>query len=173
MRTIPASAAVAIAATFTGAPAFAQTTTPASAPPPATPAAPAPAEPASANIILPAPGMTGPLGFSPTPFSIDLGPAGKTYVTGVLNGLGPEQSNPMPGNKNGQIDISNAQIMIQKTDGLMQYYVQVGAYTIPAWAPHTAPSVRQTATSSARCRRLSSGSHRPATSQSRAASCPR
>jgi Putative beta-barrel porin-2, OmpL-like. bbp2 len=76
--------------------------------------------------------MTGPLAFSPTPFSIDLGPAGKTYVTGVLSGLGLVQTNPLPGDKNGQIDVSNAQIMIQKTDGLVQYYVQAGAYSIPA-----------------------------------------
>jgi hypothetical protein len=76
--------------------------------------------------------MTGPLAFSPTPFSLDLGPAGKTYVTGVLSGLGFEQSNPLPGNKNGQIDISNAQLIIQKPDGLVQYYLQVGAYSIPA-----------------------------------------
>ena len=29
-------------------------------------------------------------------------------------------------------DVSNAQIMIQKPDGLVQYYVQVGAYSLPA-----------------------------------------
>jgi hypothetical protein len=129
MRTSPAPAAVAVAATFLGPWALAQTTTPTQAP---APAAPAPAAPASANITLPTPGMTGPLGFSPTPFSLDLGPAGKTYVTGVLSGLGFEQSNPLPGNKNGQIDLSNAQLMIQKPDGLVQYYLQVGAYSIPA-----------------------------------------
>ncbi len=76
--------------------------------------------------------MSGPLAFSPTPMSVNLGPLGKNYITGVLSGLGFEQSNPVPGNRNGQIDLSNAQIMIQKTDGLLQYYVQVGAYTLPA-----------------------------------------
>jgi hypothetical protein len=88
MRTIPASAAVAIATTFAGGPAFAQTTTPAQATPPAPSAAPPPAAPASTNITLPAPGMTGPLAFSPTLFGVDLGPAGKTYVTDVLSPAG-------------------------------------------------------------------------------------
>ena len=129
MRPSPASAAVAIAGTFAGAPAFAQTATPAPASPSATSAAPAPA---STNITLPVPGMTGPLAFSPTPFSIDLGPLGKNYVTGVLSGLGLAQTNPVPGDKNGRIDLSNAQIMIQKPDGVVQYYVQVGAYSLPA-----------------------------------------
>jgi hypothetical protein len=36
--------------------------------------------------------MNGPLAFSPTPFRIDLGAVGKTYITGVLSGLGFEQS---------------------------------------------------------------------------------
>jgi hypothetical protein len=143
MRVIAPSTAVAIAATLAAAPVLAQTTTPAPATPPATSSMPAPgatapattgttAPPASTSVTLPAPGMNGPLAFSPTPFSIDLGPLGKQYITGVLSGLGFEQSNPVPGNKNGQIDLDNAQIMIQKIDGLIQYYVQIGAYTLPA-----------------------------------------
>jgi hypothetical protein len=143
MRAIAPSTVVAIAAIVAGAPAFAQTTTPAPATPPATSPTPAPgatapaasgstAAPASTSVTLPTPGMSGPLAFGPTPFSIDLGPLGKQYITGVLSGLGFEQSNPVPGNRNGQIDLDNAQIMIQKTDGVLQYYVQVGAYTIPA-----------------------------------------
>ncbi len=137
MRTIAASTIVTIATIGAGAPAFAQTTTPAPATPQTTsptpaPAQTAPAAPASTNVTLPTPGMSGPLAFSPTPFSIDLGPLGKNYITGALSGLGFAQSNPVPGNRNGQIDLDNAQIMIQKTDGLFQYYVQIGAYTLPS-----------------------------------------
>lgn len=122
---------------YMAAPAYAQTAAPAApapapaAPAPAAPATPAAPAPASTTVTLPVPGMTGPLAFSSHPFSIDLGPLGKTYVTGVLSGLGLAQTNPVPGDKNGRIDLSNAQIMIQKTDGLVQYYVQAGAYSIP------------------------------------------
>ncbi len=76
--------------------------------------------------------MTGPLAFNPTPFSIDLGPAGKTYISGVLTGLGLVQNNPVPGDQNGHFDISNGQLILQKIDGLVQYYIQVGAYSLPA-----------------------------------------
>jgi Putative beta-barrel porin-2, OmpL-like. bbp2 len=135
MRTIASSAIVAIATIGAGVPVLAQTPTPPPATPPAVSATPAPATtsaPAPTTITLPTPGMSGPLAFSPTPFSIDLGPLGKNYITGVLSGLGFEQSNPGPGNRNSQIDLDNAQIMLQKTDGILQYYVQVGAYTIPS-----------------------------------------
>ncbi len=130
MRMIVASTIVTLATISAGTSAVAQTMAPAPAAPAAAPVT-ASVTP-SANITLPTPGMTGPLAFSPTPLSVNLGPLGKNYITGVLSGLGFEQSNPVRGNRNGQIDLSNAQIMIQKTDGLLQYYVQVGAYTLPA-----------------------------------------
>ena len=133
MWSIPVLAVVTISAIFAANQAFAQTPVPAPVTPPATNNPSATSAPApSTNITLPTPGMSGPLAFSPTPFSIDLGPLGKNYITGVLSGLGFEQSNPASGNRNGQIDLSNAQIMVQKTDGLVQYYVQIGAYTIPS-----------------------------------------
>jgi hypothetical protein len=128
------SVTVALLAVAVGGQAWAQTTAPSPTTSSATSATPTSATPtpASTNITLPVPGMTGPLGFSPTPFSLDLGPLGKNYVTGVLSGLGLAQTNPVPGDKNGRIDVSNAQIMIQKTDGVVQYYIQAGAYSIPA-----------------------------------------
>jgi putative OmpL-like beta-barrel porin-2 len=113
-------------------PALAQTTGPTSPSTPA-PAAAAPSTPpATATVTLPAPGMDGPLALNTSPFSIDLGPAGKTYISGVVSGLGLVQNNPLPGDRNGQIDLSNGQLILQKIDGLVQYYVQVGAYSIPA-----------------------------------------
>ncbi len=98
-----------------------------SAAPPANATAPA----APSTVSLPAPGMAGPLTLNPSPPSVDLGPAGKTYISGVLSGLGLAQTNPSPGNQNGQVDVSNAQVLLQKTDGLVQYYIQAGAYSLP------------------------------------------
>ncbi len=98
--------------------------------PPATvPASAAPAAPAS--VTLPVPGMAGSLAFSSVPFSVDTGPLGKWYIDGVLSGLGLVQSDATAHDKTGLIDLSNGQVFIQKIDGIVQFYAQVGAYSIP------------------------------------------
>lgn len=79
-----------------------------------------------------APGMAGPLEANPKPMTYDLGPAGNIYITGVVSGLGLWQSNPFPGDRTIQADVSNAQAFVQKTDGLLQFFVQAGAYSLPA-----------------------------------------
>jgi|SRR5215472_15594396 len=95
---------------------------------PATEAAPAtaPAPPA----LLPA--MAGPLAVNPKPTSFDLGPLEKVYVTGVVSGLGLAQNNTAPGDKSSNLDISNAQVFINKPDGVFQFFIQAGAYSLPA-----------------------------------------
>ncbi len=107
-------------------PAFSQT--PPSTPAPATAAA---ASPAPATVTLPVPGMAGSLAFNSPPYALDTGPLGKWYFDGVLSGLGIVQSNPLSSDKNGLADISNGQVFIQKIDGIVQFYAQVGAYSIP------------------------------------------
>src|SRR5260370_797762 len=92
--------------------------------PPAAPAAPAP---------LPTPAITGPLSGLP-PFIFDAGPFGKLAVNGIVSGMGLAQSNHVPGDDTRHADLSNGQIFIQKTDGWFQFYVQAGAYTLPALA---------------------------------------
>ncbi len=107
--------------------AFAQT------PAQATPAVAASAAPAApATVTLPVPGMAGSLAFSTVPYSLDTGPLGKWYVDGVLSGLGLVQSHATAPDKTGLADISNGQVILQKIDGLVQFYVQAGAYSIPA-----------------------------------------
>ena len=122
------------AALLGSAPAFAQAPTPSSSAPaaPATPApTAAPAAPAAPTVTLLAPGMAGTLAFTPGAFSTDVGPLGKWYINGVLSGLGLVQSNAVASDKTGLADISNGQIFIQKVDGLVQFYAQIGAYSIP------------------------------------------
>ena len=127
-----ASAAL-VVTSLLGAPAFAQTTPSPTSTPSQTPSSQSPATPpAASTVTLPAPGMSGPLTLNPDPINIDLGPAGKTYITGVFTGLGLWQDNRLPGDQNGHVDVSNGQFILQKTDGLVQYYVQIGAYSLPA-----------------------------------------
>jgi hypothetical protein len=102
------------------------TTTPADQTAPAS-AAPTPAAPLSI------PSITGPLAGIP-PFTFDAGPFGNLAVNGILNGYGMWQSNTLPRDDSTQAAVSNAQVWIQKTDGWFQFYIQAGAYTLPALA---------------------------------------
>jgi hypothetical protein len=118
------------------------------APAPAAPAAGAPAAPAApTSNAMATPAMGGTITANPNPFSVDLGPIlGKTYITGQLTGMGLVQSQPIPstrgdnppslsngfsGNSSGTADISNGMVEIQKTDGMFQYYVDAGIYSLP------------------------------------------
>lgn len=74
--------------------------------------------------------MSGPLQQLP-PAAFDAGPLGKLSVNGVLSGMGLWQSNHVPGDNPTQAALSNGQIIIQKTDGWWQFYIQAGAYNIP------------------------------------------
>ena len=103
----------------------------------ATPAAaPTPAPP------LASPAIAGPLqGASPRP--IDLAIPGTTDipvlsdlekfdVNGIVSGIGIVQNNTTNLDRTDRADVSNAFAIIQKADGPVQFYLQAGAYSIPA-----------------------------------------
>jgi hypothetical protein len=93
----------------------------------AAPAAAAPAAPAA----LPTPSITGPLAGLP-PAVFDAGPFGKIAVNGLLSGMGLVQNHHVPGDDSTQAALSSGQIFLQKTDGWFQFYLQAGAYNLPA-----------------------------------------
>jgi hypothetical protein len=92
---------------------------------------PAESEKPAAPTAMTTPALTGPLAANPDPINFDAGPLGPVYFTGVVSGLGLWQNNIFPGDQRSLASLSNGQFSFQKTDGLFQYYVQVGAYTIP------------------------------------------
>lgn len=95
---------------------------------PAAPGAPeAPAAPASTALTTPS--MTGPLVANPNPIAYETD-FGKIYLSGVVSGFGMVQADASPGDHN-RIDISNGHLILQKTDGLLQFYVQGGIYSFP------------------------------------------
>jgi hypothetical protein len=53
-------------------------------------------------------------------------------VNGFLSGMGLWQSNHIPGDDSTQAALSNGQVVLQRTDGWFQFYLQAGAYDIPA-----------------------------------------
>lgn len=95
--------------------AFAQTTTKDTVKP-----APAPVSPLST------PGMAGPLTINPEPLKV-----GSIYISGVASGLAQFQNSVYPGDKPAQSDVSNGQVFIQKVDGVFQFFLQVGTYSLP------------------------------------------
>ena len=93
-------------------------------------AAPAAAPAAPTPSPMPYPAMTAPLAANPFPAAFDAGPMGKITVDGVISGGGGYQDQPFPGQPQGFGDIDNAQVIINKSDGPIQFYVQAGAYSI-------------------------------------------
>lgn len=79
----------------------------------------------------PAPAMVGSLSAA-APRTFDAGPFGKLDVTGILSGFGYWQGHPSPSDQAARADVSNGQIFIQKTTGLVQYFLQAGAYNLPS-----------------------------------------
>ena len=98
--------------------------------PQAAPAAPADA-PADPPTPLPTPAITGPLSWLPPAF-FDAGPFGKVAVNGILDGMGMWTGNYVAGDNSTQAALSNGQVFIQKADGWFQFYLQAGAYNVPA-----------------------------------------
>lgn len=92
----------------------------------------APASADSPPAPPPWPGMApAPLTVNPKPASYDLGPLGPVYITGVVTGLAQWQDHVVPGDVVNRGDLSNGQIFLNKDSGLFQYFVQIGAYSIP------------------------------------------
>ena len=94
-------------------------------------AAPAPAANPMSN-----PAMGPSIAANPNPYNIDLGSIlGKVYVTGQLTGMGFVQDNTTlggnPAHHDTGADLSNGMVEIQKIDGLFQYFIQAGAYSLP------------------------------------------
>jgi hypothetical protein len=89
---------------------------------------------AAAADPLASPAMAGPLASNASPSSFDAG-FGTVYWGGSVTGLGYYQTNPThgyPGNGSSGVDLSNGQAWLEKTDGLIQFYVQAGIYSLPS-----------------------------------------
>ncbi|HEV2417701.1 MAG TPA: outer membrane beta-barrel protein [Terriglobia bacterium] len=100
-------------------------TTPAPTAPPTTPAAAAAPQP------LAMPSMTAPLQTA-VPHTFNAGPFGTLDITGIISGMGLVQGNWIPGDRSTHWDLSNGQVFLQKTTGWWQFYLQAGAYNLPA-----------------------------------------
>jgi Putative beta-barrel porin-2, OmpL-like. bbp2 len=78
------------------------------------------------------PEVAGPLRPATNPTKLDVGPLGDVFMTGVVTGFGQLQTNSVPGDRAVFSDLTNAQLFVQKPDGVLQFFVQSGAYSIPS-----------------------------------------
>ena len=92
---------------------------------------PADAAAAPGPTAMTTPAMSYPLAANPKPVSFDFGPLGTAYVTGAVTALAFSQSDPVPGDRTSRADISNGQVFVQTTDGIVQYFIQAGGYSFP------------------------------------------
>jgi hypothetical protein len=82
-------------------------------------------ETAPPPALLPA--LSGPLSYNPEPLSVDVA-GSKLYVTAIGSGYFGTQSNTTPGVDSSFADLSNAQVIVQKPEGVFQFLVQAGLY---------------------------------------------
>jgi hypothetical protein len=92
------------------------------------------AAPAAPTSPVSTPAMSGTLAGNVKPLKLDAGPLGGIYLTGVLSGIAQWQNNVYPGDKTSQVDVTNGQVFIQKVDGLVQFFAEGGAYSLPTVA---------------------------------------
>ena len=76
--------------------------------------------------------MTAPLSTAAPAHTFNAGPFGTVAITGILSGMGLTQSNWIPGDQSTHWDLSKGQVFLQKTSGWFQFYLQGGAYNLPA-----------------------------------------
>ena len=72
------------------------------------------------------------LPFSATPIHFNIAQMENIQFNAVATGIGMAQTNPAPGDFNSLVDISNAQLILQKNSGLLQFYIQSGYYSTPS-----------------------------------------
>ncbi len=89
-----------------------------------------PSTPPALPPLMPA--MSGPLGLDTTPYSFNAGPLNKIYISGVASALGMVQDHAVVSDKSTHADISNGQVFIQNNQGPVQFFLQAGAYSLPA-----------------------------------------
>jgi hypothetical protein len=104
----------------------------------------APAAAPAGPTPLSSPAMSSSLSSNADPLSADLGPLGKLWISGQVSVFGSSQTAAPDASQKRKGDISNLQLEVQKTDGVVQFYVQAGDYNFPSLGTPIATSPRLT-----------------------------
>lgn len=68
----------------------------------------------------------------PPPVSFNGGPLGTLSAQGIVSGMWSGSNEPTGSNPQNRFETSNAFVIVQKTTGELQFYVQAGAYAFPS-----------------------------------------
>ncbi|ANI99729.1 hypothetical protein A8O14_06345 [Polynucleobacter wuianus] len=66
------------------------------------------------------------------PFQLEFAPLGSVNISAVVSGIGMAQTNAVPNDYHAYADLANAQLVLQKETGLIQFYLQGGYYSTPS-----------------------------------------
>ncbi len=88
------------------------------------------AEESAAPALMPSVGAT--LSAPSNPYFYNVPDFGKIYMTGAVSGLAFTQSHHAVGNVDSTADWGNGQVFVQKVDGVLQFFVQAGIYSVPS-----------------------------------------
>lgn len=84
---------------------------------------------------------------NPKPLRFDLpDDYGTLYATGIITGFGQVQSNHTGPDHRWRFDVDNGQVFLNKPEGLVQFFVQFGYFSIPALGTPYLPANDATAT---------------------------
>lgn len=72
------------------------------------------------------------LSFDAQPTELTIPGFGPIQIQGVVTGMGMHQTNPVPADNAGMVDVTNAQVIVQKNEGLVRFYLQSGYYSTPS-----------------------------------------
>jgi len=70
--------------------------------------------------------------FSAAPINFNIAQIESIQFQALATGIGMAQTNPASGDFNSLVDIANAQLIVQKSSGLVQFYIQGGYYSTPS-----------------------------------------
>ncbi len=68
----------------------------------------------------------------PPPVNFNGGPLGTLSAQGIVSGMWSGSNEPTGSNPQNRFEASNAFVIVQKTTGELQFYVQAGAYAFPS-----------------------------------------
>ncbi len=89
-------------------------------------------QPKAPTVSLLGSSMNGVLAFPLSPQELPMGALGTWSVDAAASGLGLLQSARISGDRATALDLSNAQVFVQKTQGWWQFLIEAGAYSLPA-----------------------------------------
>lgn len=87
---------------------------------------------------------SGTISLNPNPTTFSAGPLGELSISGALTGYSLIQTTPSSDDRTARVDFSNLQMILQKSEGPVQFVIQTGIYSIPSLGASNADMIEST-----------------------------